>query len=296
MPEKFIGMPNLNNLETCNNFKEAVCVDAYRVYDSCADKDCLENLRVHFTPESQAFIDQANNVRIREVDVINVYLDLEPVPFQKGFYSVDMMFCFKVSLDVVSTPSGCIPTTVSGLCVFNKKVILYGSEGNVRIYSSDFALDENDTQNLPVRNLPKACVQVADPIGLSVKLCEIKECSCCDCCEPSPCWRIPSCICKRFGGEIVTNNQNAKKVVAVTIGLFTIVQIERNVQMLIPAYDFCIPEKQCSTSSDNPCELFSRIEFPTNEFFPTKPKETAKELNINNFNNGFNCCGKKTCN
>lgn len=27
-------------------FKEAVCIDAMRVYDSCSDKDCLEDLRV----------------------------------------------------------------------------------------------------------------------------------------------------------------------------------------------------------------------------------------------------------
>ena len=25
-------------------FKEAVCIDAQRVYDSCSDKDCLENV------------------------------------------------------------------------------------------------------------------------------------------------------------------------------------------------------------------------------------------------------------
>ena len=28
-----------------NQFKESVCINAYRIYDSCADKDCLENLR-----------------------------------------------------------------------------------------------------------------------------------------------------------------------------------------------------------------------------------------------------------
>ena len=27
-----------------NCFKEAVCIDAMRVYDSCSDKDCLEDL------------------------------------------------------------------------------------------------------------------------------------------------------------------------------------------------------------------------------------------------------------
>lgn len=29
-------------------FKEAVCIDAMRIYDSCSDKDCLEDIRVLF--------------------------------------------------------------------------------------------------------------------------------------------------------------------------------------------------------------------------------------------------------
>ena len=28
--------------------KEAVCIDAMRIYDSCSDKDCLEDMRVLF--------------------------------------------------------------------------------------------------------------------------------------------------------------------------------------------------------------------------------------------------------
>lgn len=35
----------------CENgaaLKEAVCIDAMRIYDSCSDKDCLEDLRVLF--------------------------------------------------------------------------------------------------------------------------------------------------------------------------------------------------------------------------------------------------------
>lgn len=81
-----------DNYETMNQespnygcFKEAVCIDASRVYDSCGDKDCLEDLRVYFSPASQAVIDQAAQVRMRNVDVLVVYLGLEPVPFHKGF-------------------------------------------------------------------------------------------------------------------------------------------------------------------------------------------------------------------
>ena len=42
---------------------------------------------------------------------------------------------------------------------------------------------------------------------------------------------------------------------------------------LIPAFDFCIPDKECVTSGDNPCELFRKIDFPTDEFFPPKASD-----------------------
>ena len=86
-------------------FKEAVCIDAYRVYDSCADKDCLQNLRVYFTESGQHVVDQACSARIDDVSVITVYVNLEPVPFNKGFYSVDMTFFFEVNLEVFLAPN-----------------------------------------------------------------------------------------------------------------------------------------------------------------------------------------------
>lgn len=257
-----------------NNFNETVCIDAQRVYDSCGDKDCLEDLKVYFTSQTQHIIDKASNVRLRDVSVITVLLDLEPVPFHKGFYSVDMTFFFDVCLDVFMQPAA-MPVTVSGLSVFSKKVILYGSEGNVKVFSSNYKLEDFDKQNMPARNLPKATVQVADPIALSAKLCD--KCKPC----PPPC-RIPECICKKYGGDFGEEHDcdcedkdkcHDKKEVLVTIGIFTIVQIERNVQMMIPVYDFCIPDKECVTSCDNPCELFSRIDFPTDEFFPPRSTE-----------------------
>ena len=37
---------------------------------------------------------------------------------------------------------------------------------------------------------------------------------------------------------------------------------------MIPIYDFCIPDKECTAqdSTDDPCELFRKIAFPTDEF------------------------------
>ena len=205
---------------------------------------------------------------MKNVEVITVYLDLEPVPFNKGFYSVDMTFFFDVTLDVYCAPATG-PITVNGLSIFNKKVILSGSEGNVKMFSSDYILDNLDEQNAVNKILPKATCQVAEPIGLAAKICDT-PCHTCECC-----FRIPECICRKYGGEFETGVK--PRSVYVTIGLFTIVQIVRNVQMLIPAYDFCIPEKECVTTSDNPCELFRRIEFPTDEFFPPKISDCTCE-------------------
>ncbi len=245
-----------------SQFKESVCIDAYRVYDSCADKDCLENLRVNFSESGQRIIDQANSVRVKNVSVVTTYIDLEAIPFRKGYYSVDMTFFFEVNLEAFIAPT-VMPALVSGLCVFNKKVVLYGSEGNVRIFTSNCSATDSDAQNTSCGNLPKATVQVADPVALAAKLCDPKEC-----CNQVQC-RVPESICRRFGGEFVRSN-NIGRTVAVTLGLFTIVQIERNVQMRIPACDFCIPRKECVSSTDDPCDLFSRIEFPTEEFFPPR--------------------------
>ena len=219
----------------------------------CSDKDCLEDLRVYFSPDKRELIAHATNVRLRNAEVLTVFLDLEPVPFNKGFYSVDMTFFFDVYLDVFG-PLATSPTIVNGVSIFNKRVVLYGSEGNVKMFTSDF--DPADLDNNEV--LPKATCQVAEPIALSARICD---------CPPHGCEtssRVPEVISRRFG-EL---DFGSARSVYVTLGIFTIVQIVRNVQLLIPAYDFCIPEKECVNTSDDPCEMFRRIDFPTDEFFP----------------------------
>ncbi len=243
--------------DTSSKTPEPVCIDVSRVYDSCSDKDCLKDLRVYFTDYNQQLIDSAVNVRIKDTDVITTYVDIEPVPFHRGFYSIDMTLFFNVCLDVFMTP-GSSPQQISGVAVFSKKAILYGSEGSVRTFSSELSCDEFDTQKAVKRNLPTASVQVARPIALSAKLKH--NCSAC----PVPC-KIPSCVCDCVGGELTCTGTNS---VFVTIGLFSIVQLKRNVQVMVESYDFSVPEKSCVTSSDNPCEMFSRLDFPTNEFFP----------------------------
>lgn len=254
----------INGNHGSDEFKEAVCIDAGRVYDSCCDRDCLEDLRVFLCPEAQSLVERAISVRIRSAEVLNVSIDVEPVNFNRGFYSCDLTFFFLVKLEVFVSPHSC-PVEIKGIALFNKKVILFGSDGNVRVFSNATTLeDESDPQLYKTTNMPKCVVQAVDPIALSARLGEIRDCY-------ENVGRIPSAIAQYVGGPVVTDLPGGSPAVYVTLGLFTIVQLIRNVQMLVPVYDFCIPEKQCDDTADQPCDVFRRIKFPTDEFFPPRP-------------------------
>ena len=138
------------NKACCGNnipgkIREAICIDTNRVYDSCADKDCLADLRVYFPDEAQNVINNCVNVKLRSAHIINCLIDVEKVPFNKGCYTVDITFFFKVTIEAYT--AGCLaPITVHGLTTFSKKCVLYGSDGAVKVYSSEYTADANDDQ------------------------------------------------------------------------------------------------------------------------------------------------------
>lgn len=257
--------------QTPGTIREAVCIDTGRVYDSCAEKDCLADLRVHFLPKAQQIIEKATAVKCSGCEILNVLIDVEKVPFNQGCYSVDITFFFKVMLNAY-IPDFCKPVPVEGLTTFSKKCILFGSEGRVHVFSSEFSADSEDPQLCPTGTNPRAKVQVVDPICLDAKLCRPNDC--CDWLRKACCCKIPRCIMRCFAEEFPDDFGccPVKKTVSVTIGIFSIVQLERDVQILIPAYDFCIPSRECACSADDPCESFRKIQFPLDEFFPPSGK------------------------
>ncbi len=258
--------------------KEAVCIDTSRVYDSCADKDCLADMRVYFTDYAQNVIDSAVSIRCRGCDVINVFTEIEKVPFNRGYYSVDITFFFMAALDVYSSPA-VPPQTVYGLSVFSKKAILFGGEGSVKVFSSR---PDADGPGSSASAVPRVKVQVAEPLPLDVRLCRP-----CDCCGNIADVEngIPVTVRRAFAGNF--GPQSRERAVKLTLGLFSIVQLERDVQMLIPAYDFCIPGKECSCDTESPCDSFRKIRFPVSEFFPA-----AENTDGENDQTGFEppCC------
>lgn len=274
-------VPGLLNEKDLCKVREAVCIQVEKIYDSCREKDCIENARVIFKHNIQNIVDEAINVKVRCAEVVDVYADIEEVPFKRGFFTVDVKFFIRVTLDFFVPDNGGIDiVTRRGLVVFDKKVILFGSEGNVKIFKSHFKgdcrIDKKEINlgsKLQQDNLPIAKVEVAEPIALNAKIQDILDKCFEDCCCID---QIPRGIADTLGvedddcnGDIGPANQIPRRRVVVSLGLFSIIKLVRLVQLLIPAFDFCFPNKECIAATDeNPCELFETIEFPFNEFSP----------------------------
>ena len=124
MPEN--GMPG----PVCDlsSVREAVCIHTHKIFDSCRDKDCVEDLRFYPTASAQEVLSACQMVRGGTAELLYVYTDVEPVTFNRGFYSIDMRFFYRVTLQVGTGTPRC--TEAEGLCVFDKRVILFGSEGS----------------------------------------------------------------------------------------------------------------------------------------------------------------------
>ena len=240
---------------------ETVCIHTKKIYDSCRDKDCVEDLRFFPTASSHEILSHAQTVKGGRAELLYTYIDVEPVAFNRGFYTIDMRYFYRVTLNAYcSCPR---PVEVEGLCVFDKRVILFGSEGSAKIFSSKVHVDAMDRQLIERSNLPIAVVETVDPIVLDAKLTERCANRCCDCdiCE------IPACIRQCFNCDLTMGEES--RIVLVTLGQFSIVRLERDSQLLIPVLDYCMPEKECSCgSSGDPCDLFQSIDFPVDEFFP----------------------------
>ena len=258
MPEKVVPGP----VQDSACIREAVCIHTKKIFDSCRDKDCIEDLRFYPTQSSQCAIDRAISVKAGRAELLYVYIDVEPVGFNRGFFTVDVRYFYRVTADAFVGAAR--PVEISGLCVFDKRVILFGSEGNAKVFTSQTSLESLGEQELRCTNLPTAVVEAVDPIILGMKLVDVCECRPCDC----ELTEIPPCICSCCGSDLSFCSEG--KRVYVTLGQFSLIRLERETQLLIPAYDYCMPEKECTCGGceDDPCEIFRQVKFPVDEFFP----------------------------
>ena len=226
-----------------------------KILDACRDKDCIDDLRVYPTVSSQAIIDSAFSVRPESASLIYADVHVDAISFNRGYYTVDVTYFYLVTGE---TFPGGVP--VRGLAVFDKRVILYGSEGGVKTFSS---LDDLTGGVFTGRAEPVAVVEAVDPIALNLRIGEP-----CACGGEDPEKRsIPAGIIEAIGENLSLTG--AGKRLYVTLGQFSIIRLERDFQLTLPDAENFLPAKECiGSSDDDPCTLFSRVRFPVEEFYP----------------------------
>lgn len=241
---------------------EALAIHTRKITDSCRDKDCIEDLRVYLTKGSQCILDSAAGARVRCADLIYTYIDVEPVAFDRNHYCIDVTFYYRILAD--ATVGNSRPAALYGLAVFSKRAVLCGEDSHAHIFRSDTRLGEPDGLTMAGFNRPTAVVEVLDPMVLSSRVKEV-----CDCpCQESA--QIPDCIRKMFDEDLVMTGDRRR--LFVTLGQFSIIRLERDAQLVVPVLEYSLPTKECCDSpgcAEDPCEMFSRIPFPTSQFSPT---------------------------
>ncbi|NMA25907.1 MAG: hypothetical protein GX936_09620 [Clostridiales bacterium] len=222
----------------------------------------MEDLRLYPTRESQCYIESAVSVRAKSAKLLYVTIDVEEITFNRGYYTVSLRYFYMIKGEAFSLVNR--PAEISGLAIFDKNVMLFGSEGSAKVFTSAVAVNDITSSTLASTNMPIGVVEAVDPIILGMKLVDVSDhhhrgdnCV----------YEIPNFISECFPCELLFDR--ADRRVLVTLGQFSIVKLERNTQLLIPSYDYCLPDKECiGAGEDDPCKLFSRIHFPVDEFFP----------------------------
>ena len=72
MPEKVVPGPVGDS--AC--IREAVCIHTKKIFDSCRDKDCVEDLRFYPTQCSQSVIDRAMSIKAGKAELLHVFIEL----------------------------------------------------------------------------------------------------------------------------------------------------------------------------------------------------------------------------
>lgn len=245
--------------------KETVCIETNRILDSCRDRDCFENVKVFLTDFGQEIINHTGTVRVKSACIAQTHISLDPVQFNRGFYSVNIRFYIKIDFEA------CIGNgrsqEFSGIAALDKKVILYGGDCNVSIFRSNGAFTDFCSGIEPCckeKNVPTAVVEAVEPIILNVNVFEENNGPCCCCCCACD---IPETVVRSLNGNPIVDGSESDRYLAISLGIFSIVRIVRPGQFIISATEYIIPDKECvSPTNDDPCSVFRSMAFPISEF------------------------------
>ena len=248
MAEEFGCRPDTRN---------AVPIKVNRVFDSCSDRDCISNVPVIL--DCGELPCNVQLVKSKCVRVADVCMRIEPVPFNRGFYNIDLTFTFRVELLAYSCACD-QPKLLQGTVYASKSSILYGSESNTQTFYSNGCQTGISNECCEVVNLPTANVQVVPPLALETKIGTV--CRQCDPCQKPD------------------NLPPTMRTVIMTLGLFSVIELTRPVTVMVPTFDYTIPTKECNVDTETPCAVFDKMRFPTEEFSPMTLSDNSSENHI----------------
>ena len=140
---------------------DTVCIETNRILDSCRDRDCFENVRVFLSDLGCEIIEHTGQVRVKSACIAETQISLDPVQFNRGFYTVNIRFYIKLVFEA------CIGNGRSqefeGIAVLDKKVILYGGDCNVSTFRGGGDFSDFCSKIEPCckeNNVPTAVVDV----------------------------------------------------------------------------------------------------------------------------------------
>lgn len=245
-----------------NDLRQALSIHTRKITDSCRDKDCIEDLRVYLTRGSQSILDGCTGAKVRCADLMYASIDVEPVAFDKNHYCIEVTFYYRILAD--ATVGNARPAALYGLAVFSKRAVLCGEDSCAHIFTSDTRIGASDGVTRYSANRPTAVVEVLDPMVLSSKVLDL-----CQCAQETSMVQLPESVLEMFDDQLVLSGESRR--LFVTLGQFSIIRLERDAQLIVPVLDYSIPTKECCDNpgtAEDPCEMFSRIPFPTTRFAP----------------------------
>lgn len=254
--------------------RDTAYIDTYRIFDSCRDKDCFEDVIVYLTDYGRDVIDHSSNVRCCSANVTAANVSVNPIPFNNGFYQIEARIFVKLTFECCVCLSN--RQIIEGIAVCDKRVVLFGGEGGVSTFRSDPNSDAFCSGIDPEKQtgcgcisgeMPTAVLEIADPVVLTSRIVEKHHPCRCFCSSEQD---IPGAVLSNVNGRLAPEGERR---LVVSLGFFTVTRLQRPGQYLVSASEYSVPDKECPvTESDDPCTVFRNMEFPVGEFSKSKHK------------------------
>lgn len=263
MPDSRFG----SNCSSSLSSRDVCCIETNRIYDSCRDRDCFENVRVSLSEYGNDIISRTGNIRAKDAYIAWTYIGLDRVRFNRGFYTVNIRYYIKLTFEACIGSNK--PQEFEGIAAIDKKVVLFGGERHVNTFKSNPG--EHSICEIPKCDncssaLPTAVVEATDPIILDVKIFDkhsVPANCCCCCCD------IPEHVSCQLEYPICETIKECERYLTVSLGIFSVIRLTRPTQLLVNAAEYCVPDKECiSPKEEDPCSIFNSMAFPTSEFCP----------------------------